>query len=110
MSDNITIIDYEETKLYTLINKEGRKITDSYEQTVCIDNSDWNDFKLFGIRYIGDSVYNYMDCKEVEDIRSGFHFYIYNEFIRKVDDYHVGDYIRIIDFDTIKEIKKKMIL
>ena len=106
MSENITVIDYEETKLYTLINKKGRKITNSYEQSAYIDNDDWECFQDFGIQYINDAVYNDMDCKEVKDISSGFHFFIYNEFIRKVDDYRIGDYIRIVDFDTIREMKK----
>lgn len=106
MSDNITVIDYNEIELYTLINKNGREIKSSFERTAYIDNDDWEYFQRWGIRYINDSVYNYMDSKEVEDISSGCHFFIYNEFIRKVDGYRIGDYIRIVDFDTIKEIKK----
>ena len=106
MSENITVIDYEEIKFYTLINKKGREIKSSFERSAYIDNDEWEHFQRWGIRYINDSVYNNMDSKEVEDISSGFHFFIYNEFIRKVDDYRVGDYIRLMNFDTIKEIKK----
>ena len=106
MSENITVIDYEETKLYTLINKKGRKITNSHEQTAFISSDSWKNFQRWGIRYINDSVFNDMDCKRVKVISSGSHFFIYNEFIRKVDDYRIGDYIRIVDFDTIREMKK----
>lgn len=101
MSDNITIIDYEETKLYTLINKEGRKIRDSYEQHMYIGDCCWKDFQDLGIQYINEAVYNDMDCKEVEDISSGFHFFIYNNFIRKVDGISEGDYVRIKKYNNV---------
>ena len=101
MSENITVIDYEEIKLYTLINKKGREIKNSYEQSAYIDNDDWECFQDFGIQYINDAVYNDMDCKEVKDISSGFHFFIYNNFIRKVDGISEGDYVRIKKYNDV---------
>ena len=56
MSDSITVIDYEEIELYTLINKKGREIKSSFERTAYIDNDDWEYFQRWGIRYIRDSV------------------------------------------------------
>ena len=101
MSENITVIDYEEIKLYTLINKKGREIKNSYEQSAYIDNDDWECFQDFGIQYINDAVYNNMDCKEVKDILSGCHFFIYNNFIRKVDGISEGDYVRIKKYNDV---------
>lgn len=107
MSENITIIDYDETKLYTLINKKDCEIKkDSFGHTIYITKIDWEKLQHFGIRRIEDTVFHDMDCKRVISLADGLHFFIYNEFIRKVDDYHAGDYIRIVDFDVIKEIKK----
>ena len=60
-----------------------------------------NTFNVGGIRYIRDSVYNYMNSKEIEDISSGFHFFIYNNFIQKVDGISEGDYVRIKKYNDV---------